>query len=184
MKYLTLLLLALTSCAATNVDVGYANRKFVDWEDIGNQDGAAIMIDTQIKENTSIELAVIVTNASSESVFINRDTDDSRGEAAGFSLGIRRTLPITESLSLFTGMGMEYNRGRIDVDLSYSGQEIEREFDIFSPYAQVGARCQVDGQVSAFVVYRRTFFGSEENVLAHSPSGNSNTIIFGLGWGF
>jgi opacity protein-like surface antigen len=181
-----LLLCAACSTAKPRVELLGGVRNFDDssnWENTDKQVGGGVQFSVAEKDGYGVEVGYIqCRDVSTDSNYPFR-LDDTGSKTEELYIGLRRNWMLSESFQLVTSGGVSANMLESDFDLTWGGNAKSHSV-AYAPYAQIGLNYLFGEHWSAGLIYRRTFWGEENEAIVDQRTTDNNTFLFSVGYGF
>jgi hypothetical protein len=181
------LLCSACSAAKPHVDLMAGLRDFDgrdSWEQTDQQ--AAVGIQASFAEPNGFgpEIALIHSDDTSrDGRYVNRPVYYTKSYIDELSLGIRKNFMLGTSFQAYVSGGMSATMLETSADLTYAGTPSDHSV-AYSPYAQAGLNYLVNEHYTCGVMYRRSFWGEDQEIWINDPPTDSNLFMLTVGYSF
>jgi len=187
MKFLLALLFASCSINQPHVDLMAGVRDFdsrESWEQTDQQVAVGIQAHLAGQEGFGPEFSLIISDDTSrDDQYVNRPVNYTKSRIEELSIGMRKNFMLGDSFQVYVSGGLSATALKTKVDVTYAGEFSDRSV-AYSPYAQTGLNFLFDEHYTFGIMYRRTFWGEDENIWINEPPTDSNLFMFTLGYSF
>lgn len=183
------LILLVTACstAKPHVDVIVGTRTFdsrSDWEQTDQQTALGLQTVFATPNGFGPELAIIVSDdISKDSHYENRPVEFTQSRVTELSAGLRKNVLLGEHFQFYLSGGIAATYLKMTADLAYASNISDTSI-AYSPYAQTGVNYLFNEHYTAGIMYRRSFWGQDEEIFISDPSVDSNLFALTLGYSF
>src|SRR6185436_2347801 len=165
----TLLALCLSSCTTSrpHVDIMAGTRCFdnnTEWEQTNVQAAIGAQVNFANKNGIGPEVGFILSDdVSNDDTYVNRSVSYTKSQVDELYLGLRKNWMLNENWQFFVGGGAAATALSTKANLTYADARSDSS-TIYSPYAQTGINYLVENGMSVGFMYRRTFWGKDEDI--------------------
>lgn len=177
------------ACAANkpHVDLLAGARDFdsrTDYEQTDQQIAGGIQVHFAGKDSFGPEAGIIVSQATDhDGTYVNRSVNFTESKITELYLGVRQNMMLGDSFQVFGSFGLSATMLKTTADLTYADAR-ENNSVAYAPYLQAGVNYLFNEQVTAGLMYRRSFWGEDQDVWVNDPPTDSNALFLTVGYSF
>jgi hypothetical protein len=182
-----LLLCGACTAAKPRVDLLVGVRDFDsrgEWEQTDQQGAVGLQASFAEPNGFGPEIAFIHSDdTSNDSRYVNRPVHYTKSSIDELSIGLRKNFMIGNSFQAYMSGGASATMLETSADLTYAGTPSDSSV-AYAPYAQVGLNYLFNEHYSCGIMYRRSFWGEDQDIFINEPPTDSNLFMFTLGYSF
>jgi opacity protein-like surface antigen len=182
-----LLLCAACSTAKPRIDLLAGDRDFDsrgEWEQTDQQTAVGIQVSFTEPNGFGPEIAYIHSDdTSKDGQYVNRPVDFTKSRIEELSIGLRKNFMLSDSFQVYVSGGLSATMLETSADLTYARAYTDNSV-AYSPYAQAGLSYLFNENWSCGLMYRRSFWGEDEDIFINEPPTDSNLFMLTVGYSF
>lgn len=161
-------------------------RNFDDssnWENTDRQTSFGGQVSFASPDGWGPEVGFIHSQDSSNDSNYDNRLDSTKSVTTEIFGGVRKNWLLNENWQLVTSGGMSATMLNTDYDMTFGGNTTSDSV-AYVPYLQGGVNYLFDKNWSAGLVYRRNFWGEDNEAIVDHRTTDSNTFLVSVGYGF